>query len=112
MNRTSYGEHLPEGRWTHNPTALIHHFLATHTTPEHDARILTSDLYALYAKWSVEHGEQPATRQLFGRQVRAAGIGTGRSHGQRYYLNVRAHHPSIHLNRVTDRCQGVTEGDR
>lgn len=112
MTPTHYGQLLPEGRWTHNPTALIHHFLATHTTPEQDARILTNDLYAVYAAWCVEHGEQTASRQLFGRQVRAAGIATGRSHGQRYYLNVRALHPSFHLNRVTDRCQGVTEGDR
>lgn len=112
MTPTHYGEPLPEGRWTHNPTALIHHFLATHTTPEQDARILTGDLYAVYAAWSVEHGEQPATRQLFGRQVRAAGIGTGRSHGQRYYLNVKHYQVPIRQEPGDRSVTGVTEGDR
>lgn len=33
MTPTRYGQLLPPGRWTHNPYALIHHFLAAHTGP-------------------------------------------------------------------------------
>lgn len=112
MTTTHYGQLLPEGRWTDNSEALIQHFLANHTMPARDARILTSDLYALYAEWCTQSRVEPASRQLFGRQVRAAGIGTGRSHGQRYYLNVKHYRVPIRQEPGDRSVTGVTEGDR